>query len=130
MWTQQSSGIGHSLRALHFLDSKTGFAVGDSGAILATKDGGGSWEMLKSWTDSRLTGIAFINDKEGMITGEDGTILRTIDGGNTWSNIPSGIETHLYTISSSPDGSLYAVGQWGRDRIRFGEIAAHGKQRE
>jgi photosystem II stability/assembly factor-like uncharacterized protein len=39
-WTRMSSTTAHNLRALYFWNEKRGFAVGDSGTILFTENGG------------------------------------------------------------------------------------------
>lgn len=43
-WFVSVSGQSRALLGLHFLDAQTGFAVGESGAILRTRDGGITWE--------------------------------------------------------------------------------------
>ncbi|MCB0259603.1 MAG: hypothetical protein KDE62_07780, partial [Calditrichaeota bacterium] len=65
--------------------AETGFAVGWSGRILKTVNGGANWTTLTSPTSAYLYDIDFINSEMGMIVGWDGTCLGTADGGNTWS---------------------------------------------
>jgi photosystem II stability/assembly factor-like uncharacterized protein len=38
-----------------FLDTRTGWVVGDGGTILATRNGGTSWEAQRSGTDKDLS---------------------------------------------------------------------------
>ena len=47
-WTQRDSGIASDLNDISFLDGSSGFAVGDNGMILATDDGGQSWEYREA----------------------------------------------------------------------------------
>ena len=49
-WEARPTGVTAPLHALHMLSSTEGFAVGEFGAILATKDGG------KTWTARRMGG--------------------------------------------------------------------------
>lgn len=44
-WTAHPTGQNLPLRALEFVDERIGYAVGDLGTILATNDGGRSWQV-------------------------------------------------------------------------------------
>ena len=46
-WRATSTGIATPLRKLFFLDKRTGWAVGDFGTIIATKDGGATWRVQR-----------------------------------------------------------------------------------
>ncbi len=71
--------------ALYFTDVSNGWAVGDSGLILHTGDGGYSWEVRESGTESDLHCIHFSSKQRGWIAGSEGTLGITTDGGNTWA---------------------------------------------
>ncbi len=47
-WEVFETGAAMPLRALFFLDSERGWAVGDMGAILATRDGGRTWRKQRA----------------------------------------------------------------------------------
>ncbi len=47
-WDVQKTPVGVPVNAIHFLDSKTGWLVGDLGCILGTTDGGTTWRVQKS----------------------------------------------------------------------------------
>jgi photosystem II stability/assembly factor-like uncharacterized protein len=73
------------LRAIKFDDSgEVGWAVGDDGEIVCTRDGGNTWSEQKVGFDGILLGIAIIDPREAWIAASDFTLLHTIDGGNTW----------------------------------------------
>jgi photosystem II stability/assembly factor-like uncharacterized protein len=46
-WELQKTGQPLPLHAIHFLDDKTGWAAGEMGTLLATRDGGRSWKVVK-----------------------------------------------------------------------------------
>jgi photosystem II stability/assembly factor-like uncharacterized protein len=46
-WTSASTGQAAPIRAIHFHDPDRGFAVGDLGLILATRDGGQTWRIQR-----------------------------------------------------------------------------------
>ena len=60
-------------------------AVGESGTIQTTKDGGKTWTAQTSGTDSNLSGMDFVNETTGWVVGEGGAVVYTNDGGKTWT---------------------------------------------
>jgi photosystem II stability/assembly factor-like uncharacterized protein len=74
------------LYAVRFLNASTGYAVGDEGVILKTKNGGNNWEMQSSGTNSDLNSIFFIDVNTGYAVGAEGCILKTINGGERIKN--------------------------------------------
>jgi photosystem II stability/assembly factor-like uncharacterized protein len=76
--------------AIDFTDQKTGWAVGYSGTIQKTLDGGNSWSKQKSGVSSNLWDVCFIDINNGWISGANNTILKTINGGKSWNNISTG----------------------------------------
>jgi photosystem II stability/assembly factor-like uncharacterized protein len=73
--------------AIEFTDQMNGWAVGYSGTIKNTSDGGNSWTSQKSGVSSNLWDVCFIDNKTGWICGENNTVLKTENGGKTWQNI-------------------------------------------
>ena len=59
-----------NLNAVIFTDLNIGFAVGDSGTILKTTDGGGSWLIQTSGTSNALRGVSFIDLNIGTAVGD------------------------------------------------------------
>ncbi len=72
-----------ALYGVTFLDTLKGFAVGDSGLILRTFDGGKTWDSIPSGTKNNLYDIQFADSMRGIIVGR-GYCLLTEDGGVTW----------------------------------------------
>ena len=58
--------------------------VGYGGKILATANGGMTWEIRSSGVETALYAVQFTDDQHGWIAGQDGLILHTADGGKTW----------------------------------------------
>jgi len=56
-----------------FLDSLSGWAVGDSGVILHTEDGGGSWFREEAGTRSRLEAVTMVDEENGWAVGGKAT---------------------------------------------------------
>ncbi len=46
-WEVQKTDVNVPANAIHFLDDKTGWLVGDLGSIMGTTDSGKTWKVLK-----------------------------------------------------------------------------------
>ena len=108
----RGDGIDGMLQDVYFMDNQNGLVVGDGGLMLATSDGGKTWEKME--IDMRPPGagqrpggppgagggpppgfgrggpaplynIYFVDENVGFIIGGRGTILKTEDGGKTWA---------------------------------------------
>lgn len=90
-WSAQEEGIvtTENLDAVHFVDTYTGYAVGDNDAILKTVDGGFTWSATADDTgtgDDILT--VFATDSLTVFVGTDGgDLFRSGDGGATWTQV-------------------------------------------
>jgi len=61
-WFEQASGVTIDLRSVCFVDYNVGLAVGDSGTVLKTTDGGGNWNSNMIPTTGGLIKVQFSND--------------------------------------------------------------------
>jgi photosystem II stability/assembly factor-like uncharacterized protein len=88
-WKKQNTPVsGRTFHAVDFVDTNTGWIVGDSGTVLKTQNGGDYWSKLSSSSfSSSMTfhGVDFLNRDIGWIVGENAVILKTQNGGSTWS---------------------------------------------
>jgi photosystem II stability/assembly factor-like uncharacterized protein len=82
-WQSSESGAKADLWDVAFLNERVGYAVGDNGLVLNTKDGGVNW-FSQSVSKMPLYGINLVDKKVGWAVGSKGTIFRTVDGGITW----------------------------------------------
>ncbi len=89
-WGVQSlPGAIGPLEAVTFADADHGWLVGWDGVILATRDGGRSWQRQESGTDWDLMQVSFVDSHHGWVLGQDDEgentlVLATTDGGATW----------------------------------------------
>ena len=84
-WTSSVvSGTSAWLRSVFFIDHDIGIAVGDSGTILRTTNGGATWVARTSGTTEDLHAVSFADPDTGIAVGDEAAILRTTDGGRTW----------------------------------------------
>src|SRR5688572_15767467 len=82
-----------NLKAVFFIDTERGWAVGNEGSILMTRDGGARWEPQRSGVKQWWLGdVHFVDRKTGWAVGfnwaEEAGVLHTSDGGATWTPDP------------------------------------------
>ncbi|MEZ0203546.1 YCF48-related protein [Ideonella sp.] len=104
-----------TLNSVYCVNSSKCWAVGNVGTILATTDGGASWQPQASGSSQNLTSVNFNADgTRGWAVGEGGTILATTNGGAYWKPQASGSPQNLTSVSFSADGTHgWAVGEGG-----------------
>jgi photosystem II stability/assembly factor-like uncharacterized protein len=67
-----------------FSQEGRGWAFGEQGTIVTTRDAGLNWTRLQSPTRHLLLGGTFVDQDRGWLVGTGGTIIQTSDGGDTW----------------------------------------------
>ncbi|MGE0127990.1 MAG: YCF48-related protein [Blastocatellales bacterium] len=108
-----------NLRAIHFVDSMTGWAAGDAGVVYRTTDGGRNWKPLLTGGAANINFIYFIDWNHGWMLGEssgrdgdevegDNILLLTTNGGRAWTrkSLPNVTSLHF---TDSKNG--WAVGR-------------------
>lgn len=88
----------HALYSLAFIDSLQGYAVGDSGIVARTTDGGEHWNVQYLFPGRQLYRILFRNASNGWICGSSGFLAVTQDGGNTWTPTSTGSQATFRDI--------------------------------
>ena len=94
------------LVGLDMLSATNGWAVGDSGGIVHTTDGG-AWVAETSGTTSNLKAISASNPSLAWAAGENGALLRTTDSGTTWSTIAGPSDTFRPRCFATARASCY-----------------------
>lgn len=74
-------GFNADVKKVKFLNTLTGFAIGDFG-LIRTTDGGNTWTSIFTPAGGGYD-LCFVNAQTGFITGS--YTAKTTDGGNTWS---------------------------------------------
>lgn len=125
---------------LHFLDTRTGWMVGDFGKIYHTTDGGVTWReqqnslLGQAGIDDALNlptffGVSFANAREGIVVGLEGKISQTTDSGEHWVFVAEEVSAFatdpLYAPLLRGNGTGWIVGAAGRVlRLQNGEWKA------
>jgi photosystem II stability/assembly factor-like uncharacterized protein len=88
-------------------------AVGTTGTILTSSDGGRNWTYRRSGTIRSLQSIAWSDAQHATAVGDRGIVLRTSDGGLTWAETPSGTDQRLTGVVYVNDHEGFAGGENG-----------------
>ncbi len=116
------------LHAVHFVDAKEGWAVGDQAVVWHTPDGGKNWERQITGTQASLRSVHFLTPYCGWIAGRttlpngagsSGVVLFTDDCGATWKELSSGILPGLNYVKFFSETSGIACGD-GSDLVSSG----------
>jgi photosystem II stability/assembly factor-like uncharacterized protein len=121
-WTD--TGNNRLIFNVHFADAHTGWAVGDDGTILATRDGGTHWGLQNSGTETRLQSVYFVDTRTGWAVGDRGTILATRDGGASWEPQNSLTDKDLFGVHFADAHTGWAVG-WGGTILATRDAGTH-----
>ena len=92
------------LMGIYALDAQDIWAVGDSGRIIHSTDGGVNWLHVASSTAEMLLTVEFISQDTGWVAGDDDftatTLLMTTNRGLTWGRqtLPGSAALPMYDI--------------------------------
>jgi len=96
-WFLQSRDTsGNVINKVSFVDSLTGWAVGDRGLILHTTDSGNHWMAQTSGITSPLFSISFSDQQNGWAVGAGGTLITTTNGGTSWVRVIHDTSGNIY----------------------------------
>jgi photosystem II stability/assembly factor-like uncharacterized protein len=111
-----NNAISNPLSAVSFLSvtmfQQKAWAVGASGAIVFSNDGGANWIQQNSGTNVTLRSVFAVNDQVLFALGDEGVIVKSINGGTTWSlltlptlnsfqSVALGSSTHAWACGSN-----------------------------
>ena len=96
-----------------FVDRERGWVVEKNGMVLATQDGGKTWNKPKMTLRGPLYAMTFVNEQLGWTVGGKGTILGTEDGGQTWQVQKSPTREPLLAVTFVNEQQGWTVGGKG-----------------
>lgn len=109
-WFPQSSGTSNPLTNIFMVDASTGFAIGLSGTIRKTTNGGANW-FAQTVPADNLYGIYMLNATTGYISG-DAVFYKTTNGGTSWVDPGGPVRLHrgIYFIDANTGYTCSGVG--------------------
>ncbi|MBC8146049.1 MAG: hypothetical protein H7X80_10730, partial [bacterium] len=112
-WTKVSAGTSSDLTSVDILSSGVGTAVGDTGTIIATSDGGRTWKKQTSPVRSDFTAVHELANGEAIAATAQGEVFWRRAG--MWSVVaysPGGLALQSILVR---DSTIYVVGGGFRD---------------
>ncbi|MEO8275434.1 MAG: YCF48-related protein [Thermoanaerobaculia bacterium] len=116
-WSEiQLPGAPQALLDMDFWNASVGYAVGDFGYAARTNDGGLTWQLLPTPSDSdRLSDIVLVGPDELWLSSADGVVLYSATGGQNWAVMNAGPASFggYSTITATPAGDAWIAGYRG-----------------
>ena len=117
-WDTYSTGTSNWVADFDFIDSTTGYAVGELHSILKTTDAGKTWNQIYTRYYGSFYDVTFIRDgnnipTRGYAVGTYQALYRTSDGGNNWYPMVSPTSNNLYEVKFINNYTGYIVGDLG-----------------
>lgn len=115
--------LSSTLTSVSFADPMRGWAVGHWGAILATTDGGETWQVqrMAPEEDRPLFAVHFFDASHGVAVGLWSLVLTTQDGGKTWVQQPvtpmagaRKADLNMLDLFADARGTVYATAERGQ----------------
>lgn len=127
-WSKQRTASLAWLHAVFFVDQNRGWAVGSRGTLLATSDGGRSWQAQPAPTEDVIRDVYFSDEFNGWLVCERNIyelqsnndqrayLMKTTDGGEHWQRVNmrgAAVDVRLSRAIFSRDGHGWAFGEGG-----------------
>jgi photosystem II stability/assembly factor-like uncharacterized protein len=108
-WEVIYHGYGTFPRSMVFIDDQIGLVGSDGGRILATTDGGASWDLAVDgdFTNQPISNLFLLEDGT-VVNNISGTTRCSSDGGQTWSTDACAGISAPGAIIEGPDGTWYS----------------------
>lgn len=120
-WRRITVPFDKEIYNLDFVNDDYGWLVGDDGMILATNNGGLTWQIQRTplrpiegkKNKPALYSVDFRDKKEGYAVGGYGTILRTDNGGETWAVVKTAYPETFLRVDFANNENGWIVGREG-----------------
>ena len=118
-WWNRTTSFTANLHDVDFNGAEDGLAVGDSGTILATDDGGSTWDYRESPDpDSTIVSVSYFNPYRMFAVSDSGQII--------YSTSPGGFEWQLREIESAGYNTTLATNLSSIDVVSSSRILFTG----
>ena len=112
-WLLYSTNLTASLSDVDFVSAQTGWAVGQSGAIYKTVDGGINWFVQNSGISTNLNSLVAFNENTIVAVGNAGMVLKSNDGGLSWNSLNLNSNLNFFDVKFPTPETGYIAGTGG-----------------
>jgi photosystem II stability/assembly factor-like uncharacterized protein len=127
-WSKQRASSLAWLHTVFFLDQNRGWAAGSRGTLLATADGGASWQIKPKPTEDSIRDLYFSDERNGWLICERNIydlksndeprayLMKTGDGGEHWQRMNlrgANVDARLTRAIFSPGPRAWTFGEGG-----------------
>ncbi len=109
-------GASVNFKSVWIVDPPTGntvVAVGASGTIRRTVNGGGLWSTIISPTTQDLLSTFFVSSSTGYTSGANGALITSADSGASWTNVTTTTTMNLGSGTFSAADIVFFAGEEG-----------------
>lgn len=109
-------GADKPLLALHFVNEREGLVAGAFNLLLATHDGGRTWQALSSRLPNPKGAHLYAIDRDGadlLLAGEQGLLLHSSDGGARFARIATPYAGSFFVVTREASGAWLVAGLRG-----------------
>ncbi len=96
-----------------FVDDRTGWACGEAGLMIVTRNSGQTWQRQPLPINKLFFDVSALDESNAWTVGGGGAILRTVDGGKNWNEQISGVTKTLRGVHFADSKRGWAVGSGG-----------------
>jgi photosystem II stability/assembly factor-like uncharacterized protein len=109
--TQNTTQYLQTINSINFVNENVGFAVGDSGTIIITVNGGLDWENRNLSSKINLNSVKLLTFSDIIICADSGKIYKSINSGTNWINVSSIVNKKMYNLYFSDANTGYCTGE-------------------
>lgn len=109
-------GADKPLLTLHFMNAREGFVAGAFNLLLATRDGGASWQAISSRLDNPKAVHLYALYRDGtelLLAGEQGLLLHSADAGQHFERIATPYAGSFFGVTAEASGTWLVAGLRG-----------------
>jgi len=89
---------GYMLFDVDFINTTTGYVIGEKGTLMKTTDAGESWEFIPTGTFADFRKMCFTSENTGYASTLDAHLLKTTDGGYSWQILATDTLEEIFDI--------------------------------
>jgi len=112
-WFRQPLNYWQRWYDIKFVDSLTGFIVGEHGTILKTIDGGNTWQETYVGSALPLRTICYVSSENILAAGDNGFVYQSTNLGENWERINIGTTQNIRGIRFSTETDVWIYGENG-----------------